>query len=70
MRTPGRNPFGRREVSRLALASLALLALAVPLSRAADDFISVQSSSSTQNSGLFEQILPLFTKKTGIEVRP
>jgi len=46
-----------------------LLALAVPVSRAADDFIIVQSTTSTQNSGLFEHILPLFTKKTGIEVR-
>jgi tungstate transport system substrate-binding protein len=39
------------------------------MSRAADDFIIVQSTTSTQNSGLFEHILPLFTKKTGIEVR-
>jgi tungstate transport system substrate-binding protein len=37
--------------------------------RAADDFIIVQSTTSTQNSGLFEHILPLFTEKTGIEVR-
>jgi tungstate transport system substrate-binding protein len=29
----------------------------------------VQSTTSTQNSGLFEHILPQFTKKTGIEVR-
>jgi tungstate transport system substrate-binding protein len=61
--------FGRRDVLRLALAILALLALAVPGSQAADDFIVVQSTTSTQNSGLFEHILPLFTKKTGIEVR-
>ena len=32
-------------------------------------FIIVQSTTSTQNSGLFEHILPIFTKKTGIEVR-
>jgi tungstate transport system substrate-binding protein len=37
--------------------------------RADDKFIIVQSTTSTQNSGLFEHILPLFTKKTGIEVR-
>jgi len=61
--------FGRRDVLRLALAVFVLLALAVPVSRAADDFIIVQSTTSTQNSGLFEHILPLFTKKTGIEVR-
>ncbi|HMK21894.1 MAG TPA: substrate-binding domain-containing protein [Terriglobales bacterium] len=37
--------------------------------RADDNFIIVQSTTSTQNSGLLEHILPLFTKKTGIEVR-
>ena len=61
--------FGRRDVLKLALAAFATLALAVPVSRAADNFIIVQSTTSTQNSGLFEHILPLFTKKTGIEVR-
>lgn len=35
----------------------------------ADDYILVQSTTSTQNSGLFDYILPMFTKKTGIEVR-
>ena len=34
-----------------------------------DDFIIVQSTTSTQNSGLFDHILPKFTDKTGIEVR-
>ena len=61
--------FGRRDVLRLALAVFVLLALAVPVSLAVDNFIIVQSTTSTQNSGLFEHILPLFTKKTGIEVR-
>ncbi len=37
--------------------------------RAEDKFIIVQSTTSTQNSGLFEHILPMFTEKTGIEVR-
>ncbi|MCG8547194.1 MAG: substrate-binding domain-containing protein [Alphaproteobacteria bacterium] len=38
---------------------------------AAEDkkFIIVQSTTSTQNSGLYDYILPIFTKKTGIEVR-
>jgi tungstate transport system substrate-binding protein len=36
---------------------------------AQDKFIVVQSTTSTQNSGLFEHILPMFTAKTGIEVR-
>jgi tungstate transport system substrate-binding protein len=61
--------FGRRDALRLALVAFALLALATPVSQAADDFIILQSTTSTQNSGLFEHILPLFTKKTGIEVR-
>ena len=32
-------------------------------------FIAVASTTSTQDSGLFDYLLPLFTKKTGIEVR-
>ncbi len=34
-----------------------------------EKFIVVQSTTSTQNSGLFDHILPIFQKKTGIEVR-
>jgi len=48
-------------------AGLALTAAAP--ATAADKFIVVQSTTSTQNSGLFDFILPMFTKKTGIEVR-
>lgn len=36
---------------------------------AADKFIVVQSTTSTQNSGLYDHILPLFRQKTGIEAR-
>ena len=36
---------------------------------AGDEFITVSSTTSTQNSGLYDFILPKFTKKTGIEVR-
>jgi tungstate transport system substrate-binding protein len=36
---------------------------------AEDRFIVVASTTSTQNSGLFDHILPKFTEKTGIEVR-
>jgi len=61
--------YRRRNILKLALANFALIALAVSISRAADNFIIVQSTTSTQNSGLFEHILPLFTEKTGIEVR-
>jgi tungstate transport system substrate-binding protein len=50
---------------------LAGFVLLVPItfSWAAEKFIVLQSTTSTQNSGLFESILPLFSKKTGIEVR-
>ena len=34
-----------------------------------DTFIVVQSTTSTQNSGLFDHILPKFSEKTGIDVR-
>lgn len=36
---------------------------------AAAEFITVQSTTSTQNSGLFDAILPQFREQTGIEVR-
>jgi tungstate transport system substrate-binding protein len=59
----------RRALCRLVLAAL-LFALAAPRAcHAGDNFIIVQSTTSTQNSGLFEHILPAFTEKTGIEVR-
>lgn len=35
---------------------------------AGDRFITVASTTSTQNSGLYEYLLPIFTKKTGIDV--
>ena len=35
----------------------------------ADEFITVQSTTSTQNSGLLDDILPIFQDRTGIEVR-
>ncbi len=36
---------------------------------AADRFIVLQSTTSTENSGLFRHLLPIFTAKTGIDVR-
>ncbi|MDX9861590.1 MAG: substrate-binding domain-containing protein [Rhodospirillales bacterium] len=36
---------------------------------AQEKFITVASTTSTQNSGLFDHILPIFEKKTGIQVR-
>ena len=37
--------------------------------RAAEQFITVASTTSTDNSGLFEFLLPEFTEKTGVQVR-
>jgi tungstate transport system substrate-binding protein len=52
---------------------LAILILGLTISstatRADDVFILVQSTTSTQNSGLFDHILPQFMKASGIEVR-
>ena len=53
----------------LSLIFSALLLVPAASARANDDFIIVQSTTSTQNSGLFDHILPMFTEKTGIEVR-
>lgn len=36
---------------------------------AGDRYITVASTTSTEDSGLFKTILPLFTARTGIEVR-
>jgi tungstate transport system substrate-binding protein len=51
---------------RLLLA--ALLAAALP-ALAQDKFIVVASTTSTEQSGLFGYLLPIFQKKTGIQVR-
>lgn len=45
------------------------IGLAVSLPAFAEDFIIVQSTTSTQNSGLLDAILPTFEEKTGIDVR-
>ncbi|HEX4878970.1 MAG TPA: substrate-binding domain-containing protein, partial [Limnobacter sp.] len=47
----------------------ALTVLTVCSARAANPFIVVQSTTSTQNSGLYDHLLPMFTKETGIDVR-
>lgn len=53
-------------------ALLLCLVASMPLTGktvAAEKFITVASTTSTANSGLFDAILPVFTKKTGIDVR-
>ncbi len=61
----------RRRHGFLALALLAAAPLLGPAERARADekFIVVQSTTSTEQSGLFGHILPKFTEETGIEVR-
>jgi tungstate transport system substrate-binding protein len=44
-------------------------ALALVNSAAAQRFITVASTTSTEQSGLFKHLLPVFEKKTGIQVR-
>ncbi|MEM6490726.1 MAG: substrate-binding domain-containing protein [Pseudomonadota bacterium] len=51
-----------------ALGAASLIALAAS-AVAADRFIIVQSTTSTQNSGLYDAILPQFQAATGIEAR-
>jgi tungstate transport system substrate-binding protein len=59
----------RRVVLGLILGALLLVPAASVALADDDNFIIVQSTTSTQNSGLFDYILPKFTKKTGIQVR-
>jgi tungstate transport system substrate-binding protein len=47
----------------------ALLAATLGSAHAEDKFITVQSTTSTEASGLYEHLLPRFTGKTGVEVR-
>lgn len=63
--------FPRRGVIALFAACLAAYAAWAPstAARAGDRFIVVASTTSTQDSGLFDYLLPIFTAKTGIEVR-
>ncbi|WP_026987791.1 substrate-binding domain-containing protein [Fodinicurvata fenggangensis] len=48
--------------------ALAAALMALPAT-AQDDVITVASTTSTENSGLFDHLLPLFEEETGIEVR-
>ncbi|SLN46843.1 PBP superfamily domain protein [Falsiruegeria litorea R37] len=50
-------------------AGIAALVVVTGPVQAADPFIVVQSTTSTQNSGLFDAILPWFEAETGIDVR-
>jgi tungstate transport system substrate-binding protein len=57
-------------IRRLFLASMSVLmcVTAVPIS-AQQKFITVASTTSTEQSGLFSHLLPIYAKKTGVQVR-
>jgi len=59
--------FNRRNL--LAAAALCAVAFTATPGVAQDKSIVVASTTSTQDSGLFEYLLPLFKKKTGITVK-
>ena len=48
---------------------LCVFLLVVASAQAQDKFITVASTTSTEQSGLFKHLLPVFEKKTGIQVR-
>ncbi len=53
----------------LSIIAFLLAAASVSAAWAADRFITVASTTSTEQSGLFKHLLPVFEKKTGIQVR-
>ena len=57
-----------RSIGRLLGWVALLLGFITPLSAADETSIVLQSTTSTANSGLYDAILPGFTKRTGIEV--
>ena len=56
------------DVKRRFVLAAAALAAAMPLA-AQEKFITVASTTSTEQSGLFKYLLPIFEKQTGIQVR-
>jgi len=57
---------------RWLLGLLAAIGLSLPLilpASAGDRFITVASTTSTENSGLFKYLLPIYEKHSGVEVR-
>ena len=57
-----------RSVFGTALLAV-LISVSAVTAHSADRFITVASTTSTQNSGLFKAILPAFKKQSGIDVR-
>jgi len=61
--------FWRLSLTWIAAATAAATLLAAQSASAQGTFITVASTTSTEQSGLFKQLLPEFTKATGIEAR-
>ena len=53
----------------VAAAALAVITFAAPVANAQDKSVVVASTTSTQDSGLFEYLLPIFKQKSGITVK-
>ena len=53
----------------LGLAAVFLSSLAAGSAHSEKPFIIVQSTTSTQDTGLFDYLLPKFTETSGIDVR-
>jgi len=61
--------LSRRNVIQGAMVALAMLGLSQGPAFAQQNFITVASTTSTEQSGLFKHLLPIFEKKTGTQVR-
>ena len=61
-------PYARVGIARLAAAFSAAVLLASQPAKA-QPFVTVASTTSTEQSGLFKDLLPAFTRDTGIEAR-
>jgi tungstate transport system substrate-binding protein len=53
----------------IAAAAFGIIAFATPAAQAQDKSIVVASTTSTQDSGLFEYLLPLYKQRTGVTVK-
>jgi len=56
-------------LSLIAAAALGSVLLAVPAASAHDNTIVVASTTSTEDSGLFEYLLPIYKQRTGVTVK-
>ena len=60
--------MARGTLSGLAVLTAVIIGLSSPMA-ASEEYIVMQSTTSTEHSGLFDRILPVFQEGTGIEVR-